>query len=137
MATLEQLRPTADSETKDSSGPWASLVRRWRQSRFANRRRHRRYEVDAAIEVASDGLVRFRALANISSSGALLVPPLDCPVGARVRLTTRHLPMALSGKVVGHFDQGTGIEFESTLSGSFATLWFNSVGKVASVEPKR
>jgi hypothetical protein len=137
MATSDQLSAAAEAAHKEPTGLWAPVVRLWRRSRFANRRRFRRYDVNTGVEVLIAGRVHVCEIANISSGGALLLPPIDCPIGASARLSARLLPTPLTGRIVGHSDQGTGIQFDSTLSGSFATLWFNGINSVRRAEPNR
>ena len=137
MVSSDQLAAPAEDAPKEPTGLWAPIVRLWRRSRFANRRRFRRYDVNTAVEVSVDGRIHVCAIANISSGGALLLPSIDCPVGAVARLSTRVLPTSLTGTVVSHSAQGTGIQFDSTVSGSFATLWFNGINSMRHAEPKR
>lgn len=126
----------AGTESREPQGLWAPVVRLWRRSRFANRRRFRRYSVHTAVDVTFNGRSHACEIVNISSGGALLMPLLDCPIGTKVRVATRTLPTPLVGEVVSHADKGTGVQFDSTLSGSFATIWLNSVNSVLRAEPK-
>lgn len=127
----------AETPPQEPKGLWAPMVRLWRRSRFANRRRFRRYGVHAAVDVTFNGRSQTCEIVNISSGGALLLPLLDCPIGAKVRIKTTTLPTLLLGEVVSQADKGTGIQFESTLTGAFATIWLNSINSVLRPEPKR
>jgi hypothetical protein len=133
---METPQETA-SVAPEPRGLWAPLVRLWRRSRFANRRRFRRYSVYTAVDATFDGRSQACEIVNISSGGALLLPVLNCPVGTRVSVTTRALPAPLTGEVVNQAEKGTGIQFDSTLTGSFATLWLNSVRSVLHPESER
>lgn len=126
-----------ESGAREPKGLLAPLVRLWRRSRFANRRRFRRYSVHTAVDVTFDGRSQACEIVNISSGGALLLPVLSCPIGTRVSLKTPMLPTPLVGEVVSQAEKGTGIQFDSTLTGSFATLWLNSIHSVLHPESKR
>lgn len=133
MTTSQEAGPAS----REPQGLWAPILRLWRRSRFANRRRFRRYNVHTTVEVTFGDRSHDCEIVNISSGGALLMPILDCSTGTMVRVATRALPAPLIGKVVSRSNEGTGIQFDSTLSGSFATLWLNSVNSVLRAEPKR
>lgn len=127
----------AGNSPQRAGGFLEPMLRLWRRSRFANRRRFRRYSVHTAVDVTFNDRSHTCEIVNISSGGALLLPVLDCPVGTKVRLITSTLPAPLEGAVVSQAEKGTGIQFESTLTGSFATLWLNGVSSVLRGEPKR
>jgi len=121
----------------EARGLWEPVARLWRRSRFANRRRFRRYSVNRAVQIVTDSQTFTCEILNISSGGAVVTPTLPCPIGSAVKMSAQLLPVPLIGTIVSHSTRGTGIQFGSPLTGSFATLWFNSVNSLRDTEPGR
>ncbi len=88
-----------------------------------DRRRHRRYAADAPIVVEVGDRCYECRFTNVSDGGALLMPPLDAPIGTIVRLSHKDLPATAEAEIVGVDERGTRLKFDSEVAGAVITTW--------------
>lgn len=103
------------------------------------RRRHERFEIDVAVNVARYETQFTRKALNVSDGGVFLAPPLEGYVGQHIFLSYGELITGVEARIVSHRPAGTGVEFVSKTHGSLFASWLlrNQQEAASSVEPER
>lgn len=95
--------------------------------RGAERRRYPRYPVATSLEVDAAGHTFSCTLDNLSAGGVRLTPGIEVELGTTVTVRHSGSGMSLAGRVVGHDEGGTRVQFDSEDAGIIVSSWLRMV----------
>ncbi|KZD08320.1 PilZ domain-containing protein [Oceanibaculum pacificum] len=100
----------------------------FRASRFANRRKHRRYPVSAPVEILhGDAAARDAEITDVSAGGALLIPVQTVAPGASVVIYHPSSMMRVDARIVANDAVGTRVQFLSEGAGAIVSVWLRGL----------
>ncbi|MBU0726504.1 MAG: PilZ domain-containing protein [Alphaproteobacteria bacterium] len=100
----------------------------WLASRFANRRKHRRYPVSAVVEIHYDQDASVDAeITDVSAGGALIIPVQTIAPGTAVRIFHPASMMRVEARIIANDSIGTRVEFLSEGAGAIVSVWLRGL----------
>ncbi|MCR9255655.1 MAG: PilZ domain-containing protein [Alphaproteobacteria bacterium] len=100
-----------------------NVVRLFRGSQMANRRRFHRYDVKAPVTVRLGTEKVDTYITNVSASGAMLTPPVPFPPDSVVSLYHPVSDMTFDVEILRSDEEDSRVRFRNHGNGTILSLW--------------